>query len=89
MSRDTDEPKADGGAGVPLSTGQAEPLAELSHPAPETEVVTTWKVACEGDEALGLGHPRVWLAISPATGFVECGYCDKRFVIDRDAAHGH
>ncbi|MEY4778736.1 MAG: hypothetical protein RLZZ607_49, partial [Pseudomonadota bacterium] len=21
------------------------------------------------------------------TGFVECGYCDKRFVIDRDHAH--
>ena len=38
-------------------------------------------------EALGLGHPRVWLAISPAKGFVECGYCDKRFVIDRDQAH--
>ncbi|MFN3275338.1 MAG: zinc-finger domain-containing protein [Paracoccus sp. (in: a-proteobacteria)] len=30
-----------------------------------------------------MGHPRVWLAISPEMGFVDCGYCDKRFVIDR------
>jgi uncharacterized Zn-finger protein len=33
-----------------------------------------------------LGHPRVWLSIPADTGFVECGYCDKRFVIDRDHA---
>lgn len=56
-------------------------------PAPDTQVVTQWKVACSGDEARGLGHPRVWLAISAATGFVDCGYCDKRFVIDREHAH--
>ena len=30
--------------------------------APETEVVTTWKVACDGGEG-ALGHPRVWLII--------------------------
>ena len=56
-------------------------------PAPETEVVTSWRISCAGDEALGLGHPLVWLAISPETGFVDCGYCDKRFVIDRGHAH--
>lgn len=61
--------------------------AELLRPAPETETVTRWKVACMGDEARGLGHPKVWLAISAETGFVDCGYCDKRFVIDRDHAH--
>ncbi|MDO5622111.1 MAG: zinc-finger domain-containing protein [Paracoccus sp. (in: a-proteobacteria)] len=55
--------------------------------APETEVVTTWKVACEGDEARGLGHPRVWLAIPHDTGVTECGYCGKRFEIDRTHAH--
>ncbi len=54
--------------------------------APETQIVTTWKVACDGGEG-ALGHPRVWLPIPPTTGFVECGYCDKRFVIDRDHAH--
>ena len=60
------------------------------HTAPETEVVTSWKVSCCGDEARGLGHPRVWLAVSRDTGFVDCNYCDKRFVIDRDHAHdGH
>ena len=72
---------------LPLSTNQ-QPGEELL-PAPETEVVTHWKVACHGNEALGMGHPQVWLAISPATGFVDCGYCDKRFIIDREAAAGH
>jgi len=43
-------------------------------------------VACDGGEG-ALGHPRVWLTIPQDTGFVECGYCDERFVIDRDHAH--
>ena len=47
--------------------------------APETEVITTQRVACDGGEG-ALGHPRVWLRIDPATGFVECGYCDKKFI---------
>ena len=47
--------------------------------APETEVVSTWKVACDGSEG-ALGHPRVWLAIPHDTGYVECGYCDKKFI---------
>jgi uncharacterized Zn-finger protein len=55
-------------------------------PAPETETVTTWKVACDGGEG-ALGHPRVWLTIPQDTGWVECGYCDKRYVIDRAHAH--
>lgn len=71
-----------------LSTNQdpaSEPL-----PAPVTEMVTSWRVSCAGDEAFGLGHPLVWLAISPDVGFVDCGYCDKRFVFDRaNARHGH
>lgn len=46
--------------------------------APETEVVSKWKIACDGGGALG--HPRVWLTIPADTGFVECGYCDKRYV---------
>jgi uncharacterized Zn-finger protein len=28
-----------------------------------------------------LGHPRVWLQIPIAEGFVECGYCDCRYVL--------
>ena len=54
--------------------------------APETQTVTSWKVACDGGEG-ALGHPRVWLSIPQDTGFVECGYCDKRYVIDRAHAH--
>lgn len=64
--------------------------ANPANPAPEIEIVTSWRVACDGDEPTALGHPRVWLSIPRDTGWVECGYCDKRFVIDRDHAHdGH
>ena len=52
----------------------------MTLPAPETTVVTHWKVACDGGEG-ALGHPRVWLTIPQDTGFVECGYCDRRFVL--------
>ena len=51
-------------------------------PVPETQTVTTWKIACDGGQG-ALGHPRVWLTIPEDTGWVECGYCDKRFEIDR------
>jgi uncharacterized Zn-finger protein len=58
----------------------------MSITAPETQVVTSWKIACDGGEG-ALGHPRVWLTIPKDTGEVECGYCDKKFVIDRAHAH--
>lgn len=54
----------------------------MSTPAPETIIVTTWKVACDGGEG-ALGHPRVWLTIPQETGWVECGYCDRKYEIDR------
>jgi len=67
----------------PVSSGQPHWFGEaMTADAPETEVVTTWKVACDGGEG-ALGHPRVWLTIPPDRGWVECGYCDKRYVIDR------
>ncbi|MEJ6391780.1 zinc-finger domain-containing protein [Gymnodinialimonas sp. 2305UL16-5] len=56
----------------------------MSHDAPETEIVSTYRIACDGGEG-ALGHPRVWLQIDPKTGWVECGYCDKKF-IHEDAA---
>lgn len=54
--------------------------------APEEQVVTSWKVACDGGEG-ALGHPRVWLSIPQDAGWVECPYCDKKYIIDRDHAH--
>lgn len=48
--------------------------------APETETVDSMRVCCDGGEG-ALGHPRVWLSIDPKSGFVECGYCDKRYIL--------
>ena len=58
---------------------------------PEILRVNTVRVACDGsgDVAAALGHPRVWLEIDEK-GFVECGYCDRRFVlIGGPADHAH
>jgi uncharacterized Zn-finger protein len=51
-------------------------------PPPETLRVTTNAVSCDGSGqvAPALGHPRVFLRIDEK-GFVECGYCDRRFVL--------
>ena len=46
---------------------------------PETIEVATNDVSCDGDGG-ALGHPRVYLKIS-ARGWVECPYCDRRFVL--------
>lgn len=59
------------------NTAGNEPRSVIGE-APETEVVSAWRVACDGGG--GLGHPRVWLQIPEEIGWVECGYCDKRFV---------
>ncbi len=52
--------------------------------APETVIVDSWRVACDGGEG-ALGHPCVWLSLSPETGEVECPYCDKK-IVHRDFA---
>lgn len=51
-------------------------------PPPEVFRVSTVQVACDGsgEVAPALGHPRVFLRIDPEIGYVECGYCDRRFV---------
>ena len=53
-------------------------------PPPEVFKVTSLQVACDGsgDISPALGHPRVFLRIEPDLGFVECGYCDRRFVLE-------
>ena len=59
----------------------------------ESVNVTTHRVSCDGTggirsaNASALGHPLVWLEIDER-GYVDCPYCDKRFVRD-GAAHAH
>ncbi|NAZ37700.1 zinc-finger domain-containing protein [Rubellimicrobium sp. CFH 75288] len=61
------------------------PLRRTDHPdptglpPPEVKIVSAWRVSCDGGQG-ALGHPRVWLSIPHETGFVDCGYCDARFV---------
>ncbi len=46
---------------------------------PEVITVNSRRIACDGVGG-ALGHPRVWLEMGVAE-FVECGYCDRRFVL--------
>jgi uncharacterized Zn-finger protein len=52
-------------------------------PPPEVIRVKSERVACDGSGEVdpALGHPRVYLRMDAALGFVECGYCDRRFVL--------
>ena len=45
---------------------------------PEVIVVRSHRVSCDGVGG-ALGHPRVYMEMGDE-GFVECGYCDRRFV---------
>ncbi len=49
---------------------------------PETLRVHQPRVACDGsgDIPAALGHPRIWLQIDEK-GYVDCGYCDRHFVL--------
>jgi uncharacterized Zn-finger protein len=51
--------------------------------APETIEVESETVACDGGGALG--HPLVYLHLN-AAGWIECGYCDRKFVL-KPGAH--
>jgi NADH dehydrogenase (ubiquinone) Fe-S protein 6 len=63
-------------------------------PPPETTYVTSSRARCDGAQDIGtasLGHPRVYLEIDEK-GYVDCGYCDRRFILkggpaDDTAAH--
>ena len=49
---------------------------------PETLRVHEPRVACDGSGVIpaALGHPRIWLQIDEK-GYVDCGYCDRHFVL--------
>lgn len=56
---------------------------------PETVYTDSHRVCCDGATDIrahgnykpaALGHPRVWLEIDEK-GYVECGYCDRRFIL--------
>ena len=57
-----------------------------SIPPPETIRIPTPRIACDGAGAgvidAALGHPRVYLHVDDETGFVDCGYCDRRFILE-------
>ncbi len=60
---------------------------------PETIVTPSARVSCDGATGISpaispaLGHPRVWLQIDEH-GYVDCGYCDRRFVLKGGPADG-
>ncbi|SEN53945.1 Uncharacterized conserved protein, contains Zn-finger domain [Sphingomonas gellani] len=60
-------------------------------PPLETVRVTHRRVACDGAQDIpggaSLGHPRVFLEIDEH-GYVDCGYCDRRFILIGGPADG-
>jgi uncharacterized Zn-finger protein len=63
------------------------PFLEPNMPVEVPEIVETdqHRVSCDGGGG-ALGHPRVWLEMGDES-FVECPYCDKRFVLKDGAGH--
>ena len=53
---------------------------------PEIVEVDSEVVVCDGSDA-ALGHPRVYLNIGKE-GFIDCPYCDRRFVLKAGAMAG-
>jgi len=63
---------------------------------PEVIFVDTPRVSCDGASAIrsgdgyrpaSLGHPRIYMEIDEH-GYVDCGYCDRRFVLCGGPADG-
>ena len=57
-----------------------------ARPAPEIVTVTTKRVSCQGIGG-ALGHPKVYYDMGE-DDFVECLYCDRRFVLEPGAGGG-
>jgi NADH dehydrogenase (ubiquinone) Fe-S protein 6 len=66
-------------------------IATFMLPPPETVRVSHARVACDGATDIpggaSLGHPRVFLQIDEE-GYVDCGYCDRRFILIGGPADG-
>jgi uncharacterized Zn-finger protein len=62
----------------------ARPAVTDTIPPPEVITVNSRRVACDGVGG-ALGHPRVWLEMGEAD-YVECLYCDRRFVLRSGSA---
>jgi uncharacterized Zn-finger protein len=56
-------------------------------PPPETIIVHTRRVKCDGGGG-ALGHPVVFYDLG-TDGVVECLYCDRRFVFEPGAGDDH
>ncbi|MGJ3233048.1 MAG: zinc-finger domain-containing protein [Oceanicaulis sp.] len=63
----------------PQNETRAAIAGETGFAPPEVIVVTQKRVMCDGGGG-ALGHPRVYYDMGEET-FVECGYCDRRFVL--------
>lgn len=68
----------------------------MSMPLPEVITVKNRRVSCDGASSIrggdtfrpaALGHPRIYLEIDEH-GYVDCGYCDRRFVLAGGPADG-
>jgi len=55
---------------------------DVAVPAPEEIGVSTKRVACDGGGG-ALGHPLVYMDMGE-DDFIECAYCDRRFVLSPD-----
>ncbi|ABI64364.1 MAG: putative Zn-finger protein [Maricaulis maris] len=55
-------------------------MADAANSVPPSEIIVTdqHRMACDGGGG-ALGHPRVYLEMGQ-DDFVECPYCDRRFV---------
>lgn len=73
-----------GAAREALSPARALAIAAAMQPPPELVRTSHARIACDGASDIpggaALGHPRVFLQIDEA-GYVDCGYCDRRFVL--------
>ena len=69
--------------GKQLKAGEGLAIGACMIPPPEVTRVSQPRVACDGAHdgiPSALGHPRVFLQIDEH-GYVDCGYCDRRFVL--------